>query len=195
MNSENPLVPTTVGKRARTEEGAVVTTVNEEKREEAVGPLERKIVSVKRKTTSSTEPLQVNVTQLQTPQIVSVNGNSKVDRCLRCKTFIKKGATHSLAECDARIAKKNGPRPTGAGKLRRKFHMTPKRKRAITDFVRAATTIERTQRVMGRVSKWLKKKESRLNKTSKKLFADLIYAVEAPPDSKKLAANMKKAGL
>lgn len=49
--------------------------------------------------TNEPEPLEEGST------LVPVKGNTKVYRCLRCKTFVSATKPHSVAECDARMRK------------------------------------------------------------------------------------------
>lgn len=210
VDPENPL---SIGKRSRGEGGSIVTSYNDESlsriapsQEEnpLVPPSGRRIVTAKRSTAYDPKkgtPTAYNPRLGSTvgtsipsaPVISSVKGNSKVDRCARCKTFIKKGVPHTQAECDRRIAKKLAPKPAGT-RTKKKFRMTPKRRKYMEELLEKATVAESAMRVMGSVERWLGKKEKSLSKHSKKMFVRLLDAFHHA-DKKKYQANLRRCGL
>ena len=200
---EEPLVPqTSIVKRARTEEGAVAT--------QAV-PVEditnRVRVKVKRSTdVVKDNPLVFNPTPavvvsggpvLSDGGLLEVRGNSKVMRCPRCNTFVKKGSIHTEEECNARIQRKAAKRGSLAGisKARKRIRLTPKRRKALEAFVTDATSYATIVKLAPRLEKWIMKKEKKLTKPSKKLFATMLTALRDRPDAKKIKTNFRKAGL
>lgn len=210
IDPENPL---SIGKRARGGEGSIVTSYNDESlsriapvvsENPLVPPSGRRIVTAKRSTPY--DPKKGTPTPYNprlgstvgakipaTPVVASVRGNTKVDRCARCKTFIKKGVPHTQAECDRRIAKKLAPKPASSGR-KKKFRMTPKRRAYLEALVGKATMGEQAYKVMGSVEKWLGRKEKSLSKHSKKLFVRLLDAFHNV-DKRKLQANLRRCGL
>lgn len=198
IDPENPL---TIGKRARTEDGALVTAVNSEilipNRDGenplvpsgAIVPVDgvRKIVKVRPRKPAAPIP--------ENPELVPVVGNNRVLRCRRCMTFVKQGAAHSKLECDARIAHKAASKNRPATSRKRKFRMTPRRRLALTTAVTQATMGQTAFKVMKSIEKWIQKKQNRLSKTSKKMFGRLIGAFHMAPDNKKLQANLRRCGL
>lgn len=215
IDPENPL---TIGKRARTESGPLVTATNNEAlvvvRSDNENPLVpptgtvRRIVKVRRGGGDATmsDPLVPRSVAAQPlvpkslapePNIVPVRNNNRVLRCTRCLTFIKKGAAHSKADCDARIARKaagRGARKAGGGRPR-KFRMTPKRHAALVKAVTQATMGQSAFKAVKSVEKWLKKKQDRLSKSSKRMFGKLIGAFHLTPNAKKLQYNLRRCGL
>lgn len=202
IDPENPL---SIGKRMRT--GAVSSIVSKYNDESLARlapiqsenpltpPANRRIVTVRRK---STTPSSIVVQKAITvpagePVIVAVKGNNKVDRCTRCKTFIKRGVPHTKAECDRRIASKGSHKGVSKGG-KRKFRMTPKRRKAMIDMIAKATQGEQAFKTMKSVENWIKKHEGKLTKTSKKLFVKLLEAFTTT-DSKKYQSNLRKCGL
>ena len=201
---EDPLVPqTTTLKRARTDDGSVVTKAE---------PTDRRVfVHVKRSSDiaaenplvfkKEAEPGQVSAV-IKTEDIdmdsglVSVRGNDKVLRCPKCNTFVKKGASHSPAECAARIQRKAAGRASASRSVARKrIRLTPKRTARLEELLTEATKYQAMKKAMPRLEKWVLKKEGRLNKTSKKLFAKVLGSFRDKPDTKALKANFRKAGL
>lgn len=205
---EDPLVPqTTTLKRARTDDGSVVTKAE---------PTDRRVfVHVKRSTDiaaenplvfkKEAEPGQVSaVTSVIKNEdidmdsgLVSVRGNDKVLRCPKCNTFVKKGASHSPAECAARIQRKAAGRASASRSVaaRKRIRLTPKRTARLEELLTEATKYQAVKKAMPRLEKWVLKKEGRLNKTSKKLFAKVLGSFRDKPDTKALKANFRKAGL
>lgn len=199
---EDPLVPqTTTLKRARTEDGSVVTKAE---------PTDRRVfVHIKRSTDVSAEnplvfkkeaePSQVSVASsdiVMGSGLVPVRGNDKVLRCPKCNTFVKKGASHSPAECAARIQRKAAGRASASRSVARKrIRLTPKRTARLEELLTDATKYQAMKKAMPRLEKWVLKKEGRLNKTSKKLFAKVLGSFRDKPDAKTLRANFRKAGL
>ena len=204
---EDPLIPqTTTLKRARTDDGSVVTKAE---------PTDRRVfVHVKRSSDvvaenplvfkKEAEPGQVAVSTVAVKSedidmgsgLVSVRGNDKVLRCPKCNTFVKKGASHSPAECAARIQRKAAGRASASRSVvRKRIRITPKRQANLEDLLYAATKYQAMKKVMPRLEKWVLKKEGRLNKTTKKLFAKVLGSFRDKPDTKALKANFRKAGL
>ena len=204
---EDPLIPqTTTLKRARTDDGSVVTKAE---------PTDRRVfVHVKRSTDvaaenplvfkKEAEPGQVAVSTVAVKSedidmdsgLVPVRGNDKVLRCPKCNTFVKKGASHSPAECAARIQRKAAGRASASRSVvRKRIRITPKRQANLEDLLYAATKYQAMKKVMPRLEKWVLKKEGRLNKTTKKLFAKVLGSFRDKPDTKALKANFRKAGL
>lgn len=204
---EDPLVPqTTTLKRARTDDGSVVTKAE---------PTDRRVfVHVKRSTDISAEnplvfkkeaePGQVSVATSVIKNedidmesgLVPVRGNDKVLRCPKCNTFVKKGASHSPAECAARIQRKAAGRASASRSVvRKRIRITPKRQANLETLLLEATKYQAMKKAMPRLEKWVLKKEGRLNKTSKKLFAKVLGSFRDKPDTKALKANFRKAGL
>lgn len=204
---EDPLVPqTTTLKRARTDDGSVVTKAE---------PTDRRVfVHVKRSTDiaaenplvfkKEAEPGQVSVVTSVVKNedidmdsgLVPVRGNDKVLRCPKCNTFVKKGASHSPAECAARIQRKAAGRASASRSVvRKRIRITPKRQANLETLLLEATKYQAMKKAMPRLEKWVLKKEGRLNKTSKKLFAKVLGSFRDKPDTKALKANFRKAGL
>lgn len=198
IDPENPL---TIGKRARSEDGAIVTAVNSEvlvPNRDGENPLVpsgalvpvdgvRKIVKAR--------PRKVAAPLPENPELVPVAGNDRVLRCKRCMTFVKKGVAHGRTECDARIAHKAASKNRPVSARKRKFRMTPRRRVALTTAVTQATMGQAAFKVMKSIEKWLQKKQGRLSKTSKRMFGRLIGAFHMAPDNKKLQANLRRCGL
>ncbi len=204
---EDPLVPqTTTLKRARTDDGSVITKAE---------PTDRRVfVHVKRSTDISAEnplvfkkeaePGQVSVVTSVVKNedidmdsgLVPVRGNDKVLRCPKCNTFVKKGASHSPSECAARIQRKAAGRANASRSVvRKRIRITPKRQANLETLLLDATKYQAMKKAMPRLEKWVLKKEGRLNKTSKKLFAKVLGSFRDKPDTKALKANFRKAGL
>lgn len=204
---EDPLVPqTTTLKRARTDDGSVITKAE---------PTDRRVfVHVKRSSDiaaenplvfkKEAEPGQVAVSTVAVKSedidmdsgLVPVRGNDKVLRCPKCNTFVKKGASHSPAECAARIQRKAAGRASASRSVvRKRIRITPKRQANLEDLLYAATKYQAMKKVMPRLEKWVLKKEGRLNKTTKKLFAKVLGSFRDKPEVKALKANFRKAGL
>ena len=204
---EDPLIPqTTTLKRARTDDGSVVTKAE---------PTDRRVfVHVKRSTDvaaenplvfkKEAEPGQVAVSTIAVKSedidmdsgLVPVRGNDKVLRCPKCNTFVKKGASHSPAECAARIQRKAAGRASASRSVvRKRIRITPKRQANLETLLLEATKYQAMKKAMPRLEKWVLKKEGRLNKTSKKLFAKVLGSFRDKPDTKALKANFRKAGL
>ena len=204
---EDPLVPqTTTLKRARTEDGSVITKAE---------PTDKRVfVHIKRSTDISAEnplvfkkeaePGQVSVATSainddidMDSDLVPVRGNNKVLRCPKCNTFVKKGASHSPAECAARIQRKAAGRASASRSVaaRKRIRLTPKRTARLEELLTDATKYQAMKKAMPRLEKWVLKKEGRLNKTSKKLFAKVLGSFRDKPDTKTLKANFRKAGL
>lgn len=198
--STDPENPLTIGKRARTEDGVLVTSVNSEAlipNRDGENPLVPAVVVpasevrkiVKARPRKPAAPLPEN------PELVPVSGNNRVLRCRRCMTFVKRGAVHSKAECDARIARKASSKHRPAGTRVRKFRMTPKRRVALTKAVTQATMGQTAFKVVKSIEKWLQKKQNRLSKSSKQMFGKLILAFHTAPDAKKVERNLRRCGL
>lgn len=204
---EDPLIPqTTTLKRARTDDGSVITKAE---------PADRRVfVHVKRSNDvaaenplvfkKEAEPGQVSVTTSVVKSedidmdsgLVPVRGNDKVLRCPKCNTFVKKGASHSPAECAARIQRKAAGRASASRSVvRKRIRITPKRQANLETLLLEATKFQTMKKVMPRLEKWVLKKEGRLNKTSKKLFAKVLGSFRDKPEVKALKANFRKAGL
>lgn len=204
---EDPLIPqTTTLKRARTDDGSVVTKAE---------PTDRRVfVHVKRSSDvvaenplvfkKEAEPGQVAVSTVAVKSedidmesgLVPVRGNDKVLRCPKCNTFVKKGASHSPAECAARIQRKAAGRASASRSVvRKRIRITPKRQANLETLLLEATKYQAMKKAMPRLEKWVLKKEGRLNKTSKKLFAKVLGSFRDKPDTKALKANFRKAGL
>lgn len=197
IDPENPL---TIGKRARTESGPLVTATNSEALVVARPDNENPLVpvgEVRRIVKASRGPKVPKVPKpiAPEPNLVPVKNNDRVLRCTRCLTFVKKGVAHSKADCDARIARKAAGGVHRSGGRPRKFRMTPKRQAALIKAVTQATMGQSAFKVMKSVEKWLKKKQDRLSKTSKRMFGRLIGAFHAAPDAKKLQHNLRRCGL
>ena len=65
--------------------------------------------------------------------------DDRVDRCNRCNTFVKKGAKHTLEECDRRIYnKKNRSSSSSSGARKRRYRLTPKRESTMRSIIRLA---------------------------------------------------------
>lgn len=202
---EDPLVPqTSVIKRGRTEDGAVVT------KSEPIDDITNRVrVRVKRSDdvvkdnplVFKPEPsasVKVETVAVGAPAsgLVAVRGNSKVLRCPRCNTFVKVGTEHTTAECNARIQRKASGRASASGSfLRKRIRLTPKRRSTLETMVLHATKYDSIVKLAPRIEKWVVKKEKKLTKPSKKLFASLLSALQAKPDMKKLKTNFRKAGL
>ena len=202
---EDPLVPqTSVVKRARTEDGSVVT------KSEPIEDITNR-VRVKVKRSSDTvkdnplvfQPEPSPAVKVETIAVgdapaglVAVRGNAKVLRCPRCNTFVKVGSEHTTAECNARIQRKASGRASAKGNfLRKRIRLTPKRRSTLETMVLNATKYDSIVKLAPRIEKWVVKKEKKLTKPSKKLFASLLSALQARPDLKKLKTNFRKAGL
>ena len=204
---EDPLIPqTTTLKRARTDDGSVVTKAE---------PTDRRVfVHVKRSSDvvaenplvfkKEAEPGQVAVSTVAVKSedidmdsgLVSVRGNDKVLRCPKFKSFVKNGASHSPAECAARIQRKAAGRASASRSVvRKRIRITPKRQANLETLLLEATKYQAMKKAMPRLEKWVLKKEGRLNKTSKKLFAKVLGSFRDKPDTKALKANFRKAGL
>ena len=198
IDPENPL---TIGKRARTESGPLVTATNSEAlvvaRPDNENPLVPPTGEVRRIVKVSRGPKVPKVPKpiAPEPNLVPVKNNDRVLRCTRCLTFVKKGVAHSKADCDARIARKAAGGVRKAGGRPRKFRMTPKRQAALTKAVTQATMGQSAFKVMKSVEKWLKKKQDRLSKSSKRMLGRLIGAFHTAPDAKKLQHNLRRCGL
>lgn len=140
-------------------------------------------------------PAQANV------QLVPVSGNPKVDRCLRCRSFVSKRKNHGLSECDAVLRNKANPqrRASGSGK----FRMTPKRRSLLMDILKDVAKgrlqEQQIERKFKSLSKWVKKNDDRgkLSKRSKEMLANVIAALDVDYNSynKKLSALRRKVGL
>ena len=154
-------------------------------------PLKRAPVKAEIKTVKK---LKTMTPKLASPSLVSVKGNNKVLRCERCNTFVKKGASHTQTECDARIAKKAaGPSRSSVSRKSKKFRMTPKRDAYIKQMIYNGSVALEVFKNMKRLEKWVLKKEKSLSKSSKALFASLIESFRKQP--KYFDRALRKAGL
>lgn len=126
------------------------------------------------------------------PDLVPVKGNTKVQRCKRCNTFVRIGTTHSKADCDARLANKahRKARPNRA----RRFRLTPKRRRYMESYIRDAAVFHQVSRRMRSVAKWVSKRENKLSKNSKKMFAKLLDSFNSDPKLRE-AIMLRHVGL
>lgn len=217
MNSDDPLGnPSAIVKRARAEDGnAVVAAVVDESLPLVAadsnplvpGNMEgRRIVKVRRggapkPTPSAGGPLSSapsapasTILPPGGPNVVDMPGNSKISRCTRCKTFVKKGAVHTLAECNARIANKGNRSGGSSGRRSRKFRMTPKRRARLIELIKAGTKGEDISKMANRLQKWIGKREKKLSKGSKRFFVDLLSRFQTV-DNKRYQANLKRCGL
>lgn len=207
---EDPLVPqTSIVKRARTEDGVITT------KSEPIDDITNRVrIRVKRNVedVAKENPLVYKPTEIgggvvkvetlavgsEGPAaLVAVKGNNKVMRCPRCNTFVKAGSEHSIAECNARIQRKASGRANASSGsfLRKRIRLTPKRRSTLETMVLHATKYDSLVKLAPRIEKWITKKEKKLTKPSKKLFASLLSALQAKPDMKKLKTNFRKAGL
>lgn len=138
---------------------------------------------------------RIKITQKEIPAeptIVPVRGNPKVERCIRCNTFVKKGAIHTLAECNARIfSKKNRSERPRANK---KFRMTDKRKIAIMKGAAQAAAFSAIYSPLRSVEKWAKKKEKRLSEGTKKKLNKVFDILNNGASEKKVSAVLRKFG-
>lgn len=138
---------------------------------------------------------RIKITQREIPAeptIVPVRGNPKVDRCVRCNTFVKKGVIHTLDECNARIlAKKNR---TGKPRANKKFRMTDKRKIAIMKGAAQAAAFSAIYSPLKSVEKWAKKKEKQLSKGTKKKLNKVFDVINNGASEKKVTAVLRKFG-
>lgn len=139
---------------------------------------------------SSSGPKVVDITI--DPDLVPVKGNTKVQRCKRCNTFVRIGTTHSKVDCDARLANKahRKARPNRA----RRFRLTPKRRRYMESYIRDAAVFHQVSRRMRSVAKWVSKRENKLSKNSKKMFAKLLDSFNSDPKLRE-AIMLRHVGL
>lgn len=146
------------------------------------------VANVKTTTPAST----ANVVSVSEPKLVPVKNNTKVQRCVRCNTFVRIGNSHSLADCDTRLANKlhRKARPHRA----RRFRLTPKRKRYMESYIRDAAVFHYVARRMRSVAKWVSKRENKLSKNSKKMFAKLLDSFNSDPKLRE-AIMLRKVGL
>lgn len=172
----NPLVP--AGAQVSTTKPIVEEPVEE-------NPL---IVANVKTTPAST----TKVVDVSEPKLVPVKNNTKVQRCVRCNTFVRIGNSHSLTDCDARLANKlhRKSRPRRA----RRFRLTPKRKRYMESYIRDAAVFHYVARRMRSVAKWVSKRENKLSKNSKKMFAKLLDSFNSDPKLRE-AIMLRKVGL
>lgn len=208
---EDPLVPqASVVKRARTEDG-VITTKSEpidDVTNRVRIRVKRNVEDVAKENPLVYKPTEVGggVVKVETVAVgssegpvslVAVRGNNKVMRCPRCNTFVKAGSEHPITECNARIQRKASGRASAASGsfLRKRIRLTPKRRSTLETMVLHATKYDALVKLAPRIEKWITKKEKKLTKPSKKLFASLLSALQAKPDMKKLKTNFRKAGL
>lgn len=173
----NPLVPA----------GAQVSTTKPIIEE----PAEENPLAVTEIKSVSTPKTTAKVVDVSEPQLVPVKNNTKVQRCVRCNTFVRIGKSHSLAECDARLANKahRKSRPRA-----RRFRLTPKRKRIMESYIRDAAVFHQVSRRMRSVAKWVSKRENKLSKNSKKMFAKLLDSFNSDPKLRE-AIMLRKVGL
>lgn len=177
-SGNNPLVPA----------GAQVSSkqpIIEEPAEE--NPLA--VTNIKSLATPKTTAKVVDITE---PQLVPVKNNTKVQRCVRCNTFVRIGKSHSLADCDARLANKahRKARPNRS----RRFRLTPKRRRYMESYIRDAAVFHQVSRRMRSVAKWVSKRENKLSKNSKKMFAKLLDSFNSDPKLRE-AIMLRHVGL
>lgn len=211
-STENPLVPTTTVKRRRDDDGSAVAT---DIRENPLVPVEerKKVVAIRRtpKTTTTTTTTTTSVATAapkkskskskstriipEDPQVVNVKGNSKVQRCLRCMTFVKAGSSHSLAECNARLANKANKKSSGQSGYKHKFRMTSKRLDFLSWAVRDAVTMRALDKQIPRLKRWLEKKRKRCSKSTIALMEKIIDIAEGEQNMKKIRAAMRRGGL
>lgn len=163
-------------------------------------PKKKTEVIVTKRTRDEEEPSgekvkRIKITQREIPAeptIVPVRGNSKVDRCIRCNTFVKKGVIHTLDECNARIlAKKNR---IGKPRANKKFRMTDKRKIAIMKGAAQAAAFSAIYSPLKSVEKWAKKKEKQLSKGTKKKLNKVFDVINNGASEKKVASVLRKFG-
>lgn len=163
-------------------------------------PKKKTEVVVTKRTRDEEEPSgetvkRIKITQREIPAeptIVPVRGNSKVDRCTRCNTFVKKGVIHTLDECNARIlAKKNR---TGKPRANKKFRLTDKRKIAIMKGAAQAAAFSAIYSPLKSVEKWAKKKEKHLSKGTKKKLNKVFDVINNGASEKKVTAVLRKFG-
>lgn len=204
MSTENPLVPSSVVKRRRDDNGNATPT---DIRENPLIPTgeRRKVVSVRRSapTSSTTSTVSASSTPKKTTserilpadvKIVNVKGNPKVQRCVRCMTFVKAGAPHSLAECNARLARKANKKPRLVGK-KRKFRMTPKRLKYLREAVRDHVTVKLLEKPIDRLKTWLANNEKKCSKRPTKLIKSVINTYSDYPPAKTTSRSLRHAGL
>lgn len=172
-DSRNPVSTTTVTQK-RTREGDVITEVK------------RQRVSVARP--AAIKPVAA------APNLVAVKGSKTVDRCTRCNTFVKKGSSHSLAQCDARIAsKKSGVRKPKHGK--RRFRATPKRIGNMRKMAIFAASYLSMLSPLKSLEKWATKRSKRLTKSTKETLGRVFVAMRSGPSPKQVESVLKKIGL
>lgn len=207
MSSENPLVPISTVKRRRDDDGSAVAT---DIRENPLVPVEerKKVVVVKRtpKTTTTTTTVvaaapkksKSKSTRIipEDPQLVSVKGNPKVQRCLRCMTFVKAGASHPLSECNARLANKANKKSSGGKGYKRKYRLTKKRYDFLDRALGDSVCLREVNKQIPRLKKWLEKKRKNCSKTTIALMEKIIDAAEGEFDFlKKHNVALRRAGL
>lgn len=198
MSTENPLVPSSVVKRRRDDSGTAIPT---DTRENPLVPTgeRRKVVSVRRNTPAASPPSAPKKTTSERTipadvKIVNVKGNPKVQRCVRCMTFVKAGAPHSLAECNARLAKKANKKPRAPGK-KRKFRMTPKRLKYLREAVRDHVTVKLLEKPIDRLKTWLANNEKKCSKRPTKLIKNVLNTYSDYPPAKTTSRSLRHAGL
>lgn len=163
-------------------------------------PKKKTEVVITKRTREEEEPSdekvkRIKITQKEIPAeptIVPVRGNPKVDRCIRCNTFVKKGAIHTLAECDARILSKKNR--SGKPRAHKKFRMTDKRKVAIMKGAAQAAAFSAIYSPLRSVEKWAKKKEKRLSEGTKKKLNKVFDILNNGASEKKVGAVLRKFG-
>lgn len=126
------------------------------------------------------------------PELVAVKNNNKVQRCKRCNTFVRIGKTHTKAECDARLSHKSHRK--ARTRTARRFRLTPKRRRIMESYIRDAAVFHQVSRRMRSVSKWVSKREGKLSKNSKKMFAKLLDSFYTDPKLRE-GIMLRKVGL
>lgn len=134
------------------------------------------------------EPAKIAIPE---PSLVSVKGNSKVDRCIRCNTFVKKGAVHTIDQCNARIAAKKNR--TGRSRSK-KFRMTDKRRVAIMKGAAFAAAFIALSKPIRTLENWANRSSKRLSETTKKKLNAVFDIAKHGAPEKKVASVLRRFG-
>ena len=219
-DAENPLVPSSVVKKRKADDGLSIESFRAENPLVPTG--ERRTVTAKRHANKISASVGEEAAKIieaiadnsstsgkiaakkalkeerlipAEVQLVPVKGNTKVDRCIRCNTFVKKGSNHTLLECNARLARKKASNKMPKFRRAKKFRMTPKRKALIISGLKALLVYKRLNRSMESFSKWIRKNDHRLAKRTRALFHTVTSDYNKLPEEKKVEEIKRRAGL
>ena len=128
------------------------------------------------------------------PNIVPVRGNSKVQRCTRCNTFVKKGAAHTEAQCNARIASKKNRKAPKTSKSR-KIRITPKRKDTMKEAGVFAAEFLAISKPLKSLQKYVKKHPKSITKGIKRQLNSVFQILSNGPEPKRANSMLRKMGV